>query len=56
KQWQRVQDYIRLGEEEGATLLVGGVGRPSGMDKGWCVKPTVLTVYRHLEEIPSVQA
>ncbi len=41
KQWQRVQDYIRLGEEEGATLLVGGVGRPSGMDKGWCVKPTV---------------
>lgn len=41
KQWQRVQDYIRLGEEEGATLLVGGVGRPSCMDKGWCVKPTV---------------
>ncbi|WP_337039840.1 aldehyde dehydrogenase family protein [Serratia marcescens] len=41
KQWQRVQDYIRQGEEEGATLLVGGVGRPSGMDKGWCVKPTV---------------
>lgn len=41
KQWQRVQDYIRLGEEEGATLLVGGIGRPSGMDKGWCVKPTV---------------
>ncbi|MGM7652205.1 aldehyde dehydrogenase family protein [Serratia marcescens] len=41
KQWQRVQDYIRLGEEEGARLLVGGVGRPSGMDKGWCVKPTV---------------
>lgn len=41
KQWQRVQDYIRLGLEEGATLLIGGEGRPAGMEKGWCVKPTV---------------
>lgn len=41
KQWQRVQDYIRLGTEEGATLLAGGEGRPAGMEKGWCVRPTL---------------
>lgn len=43
KQWQRVQDYIRLGQREGARLLTGGVGRPQGMEKGWCVKPTVFS-------------
>ncbi len=43
KQWQRVQDYIRLGQQEGARLLIGGEGRPPGMEKGWCVKPTVFS-------------
>ena len=43
KQWQRVQDYIRLGQQEGARLLIGGEGRPQGMEKGWCVKPTVFS-------------
>ncbi|AHF75780.1 Aldehyde dehydrogenase [Sodalis praecaptivus] len=43
KQWQRVQNYIRLGVQEGATLLAGGEGRPAGLDKGWFVKPTVFT-------------
>lgn len=43
KQWERVQSYIRLGLEEGATLLTGGEGRPAGFDKGWLVKPTVFT-------------
>jgi aldehyde dehydrogenase (NAD+) len=38
-----VQSYIRLGLEEGATLLTGGEGRPAGFDKGWLVKPTVFT-------------
>jgi aldehyde dehydrogenase (NAD+) len=33
KQWQRVQDYIRLGQQEGARLLIGGEGRPQGMEK-----------------------
>ncbi|GGP27151.1 aldehyde dehydrogenase family protein [Silvimonas amylolytica] len=41
KQWERVQRYIRLGQEEGATLLTGGEGRPDGTDNGWFVKPTV---------------
>ncbi|QQP95340.1 aldehyde dehydrogenase family protein [Lysobacter enzymogenes] len=43
RQWQRVQGYIRLGIEEGATLLAGGEGRPDGLDAGWFVKPTIFT-------------
>ncbi len=40
-QWNRVQDYIRKGIEEGAELVTGGLGRPEGMEKGYFVKPTV---------------
>ncbi|OJH39939.1 aldehyde dehydrogenase family protein [Cystobacter ferrugineus] len=47
KQWERVQRYIRLGLSEGARLLVGGEGRPEGMKRGWCVKPTVFTDVRN---------
>ncbi len=39
-QWNRVQDYIRLGLAEGAQLLIGGEGRPGGL-AGFFVKPTV---------------
>ncbi|MFK3663177.1 aldehyde dehydrogenase family protein [Scandinavium sp. NPDC088450] len=48
KQWQRVQDYIRLGREEGATLLVGGEGRPAGLEQGWFVKPTVFVGHNQM--------
>jgi len=41
KQYQRVQSYIRKGIEEGAELLVGGEGRPPGLESGYFVKPTV---------------
>ncbi|ARN21732.1 aldehyde dehydrogenase family protein [Piscinibacter gummiphilus] len=40
-QYDRIQHYIRLGLEEGATLVTGGEGRPQGLDAGWFVKPTV---------------
>ena len=43
KQWDRVQSYIRLGLEEGAELLVGGEGRPAGLERGWFVQPTVFS-------------
>ena len=43
KQWDRVQGYIQLGLKEGAELLVGGEGRPRGLDRGWFVQPTVFT-------------
>ena len=41
KQYERVQHYIRVGEEEGATLIAGGAGRPEGLTRGYFVKPTV---------------
>jgi aldehyde dehydrogenase (NAD+) len=40
-QFDRVQAMISAGIDEGATLLVGGLGRPDGMEAGWYVKPTV---------------
>ncbi|MFL5815703.1 MAG: aldehyde dehydrogenase family protein [Bdellovibrionia bacterium] len=43
KQYERVQVYIRLGLEEGATLLIGGPGSPEGLERGNYVKPTVFT-------------
>jgi aldehyde dehydrogenase (NAD+) len=43
QQYERVQRYIRLGIDEGAQLLVGGEGRPDGIEVGYFVKPTVFT-------------
>jgi aldehyde dehydrogenase (NAD+) len=41
KQYERVESYIRKGIEEGAEVLVGGEGRPQGLEAGFFVKPTV---------------
>lgn len=41
--WERVQGWIRLGLEEGASLLTGGEGRPEGLDRGWFARPTIFT-------------
>jgi len=41
KQYDQVQSYIRKGIEEGAEVLVGGEGRPQGLEVGYFVKPTV---------------
>jgi len=43
KQYDRVQSYIELGMQEGASLLTGGLGRPAGLDRGWFTKPTIFT-------------
>ena len=43
KQWDRVQSYVRLGQEEGAEVLVGGEGRPNGLNRGWFVQPTIFS-------------
>ena len=40
RQRERVESYIRIGQEEGAKIAIGG-GRPEGFDKGWFVEPTV---------------
>jgi aldehyde dehydrogenase (NAD+) len=41
RQYERVQSYIRKGIEEGAEVLVGGEGRPTGLEAGYFVKPTL---------------
>jgi aldehyde dehydrogenase (NAD+) len=40
-QFERVQRYIGIGLEEGATLACGGPGRPQGLERGYFVRPTV---------------
>ncbi|MFZ4931798.1 aldehyde dehydrogenase family protein [Chryseobacterium sp. Mn2064] len=47
KQYERVQSYIQLGVEEGAELLVGGVGKPEGLENGNFVKATIFTNVRN---------
>jgi aldehyde dehydrogenase (NAD+) len=39
-QRDRVEEYLRVGREEGATVVTGG-GRPDGLDDGWFVEPTI---------------
>ena len=40
-QFDKIQRLIKVGVDEGATLVIGGPGRPEGLDKGYYVKPTV---------------
>ncbi|WP_292294144.1 aldehyde dehydrogenase family protein [Marivita sp.] len=40
-QWQKIQDLIQQGIDEGARLVTGGLGRPEGLNKGFYVRPTV---------------
>lgn len=40
-QFDRVQSMIQIGLDEGANLLIGGLGRPEGIERGWYVKPTI---------------
>ncbi len=40
-QFERIQTLINAGIEEGATLLVGGAGKPDGFETGYYVRPTI---------------
>ena len=40
-QYNKVQDLIQQGIDEGATLVAGGLGRPEGFNKGYFARPTV---------------
>ncbi|MBK6858269.1 MAG: aldehyde dehydrogenase [Microthrixaceae bacterium] len=42
RQRDRVEDYLRLAQDEGGTFAVGG-GRPAGRDRGFFVEPTLIT-------------
>ncbi|WP_019938024.1 aldehyde dehydrogenase family protein [Bordetella sp. FB-8] len=45
-QFDRIQKLIARGIEEGATLVIGGLGRPQGFESGYFVKPTVFADVR----------
>lgn len=46
-QWEKIQGLIQQGIDEGATLVVGGTGRPEGLDRGYYVRPTVFANVRN---------
>ena len=46
-QWDRVQEKIARGVEEGARLVAGGPGRPPELNTGWYVRPTVFADVRN---------
>lgn len=40
-QYDKVQNLIQSGLDEGATLVAGGTGRPADLNRGYYVRPTV---------------
>ncbi|MCQ0091936.1 aldehyde dehydrogenase family protein [Roseovarius sp. M141] len=40
-QFDKIQDLIQKGIDEGARLVAGGTGRPDGLNRGFYVQPTV---------------
>jgi aldehyde dehydrogenase (NAD+) len=46
-QVDRVNGYIQKGIDEGAKLVVGGTGKPEGLEEGYFVKPTVFSEVRN---------
>ena len=42
-QYDKIQNLIQSGIDEGANLAAGGIDRPKGLDKGYFVQPTVFT-------------
>ncbi|MFV8816408.1 aldehyde dehydrogenase family protein [Haliea sp. E17] len=43
-QFDKIQGLIDTGLSEGAKLVAGGPGKPAGLEKGYFVRPTVLSV------------
>ncbi len=46
-QFNRIQRLIQAGIDEGAELVIGGPGRPEGLDRGYYVRPTVFAGVRN---------
>jgi aldehyde dehydrogenase (NAD+) len=46
-QYDRIQKLIQAGIDEGAKLVIGGTGRPEGLETGYFVKPTVFSEVRN---------
>ena len=46
-QFDKIQRLIRAGIDAGATLVAGGEGRPSGLTRGYYVRPTIFSGVRN---------
>jgi len=47
RQFDRINDYIRIGKAEGAKLVAGG-GRPDHLDRGYFIAPTLFSGANHM--------
>lgn len=46
-QYDKIQRLIQQGIDEGARLVAGGLGRPTGLERGYFVRPTVFADVSH---------
>ena len=46
-QFNKIQGLIQKGIDEGATLVIGGTGRPEGLNRGYYVRPTIFANVRN---------
>lgn len=46
-QFDKIQDLIQSGIDEGAELVIGGTGRPPGLNAGYYIRPTVFARVEH---------
>jgi aldehyde dehydrogenase (NAD+) len=42
-QFNKIQGLIDQGIKEGAKVVIGGLGRPEGLDKGYFIRPTIFS-------------
>lgn len=46
-QFERIQRLISAGIAEGARLVIGGLGRPEGLNRGYYIRPTIFCDVRN---------
>ena len=54
-QYNKIQNLIQKGIDEGAKLVAGEIGKPKGLDKGYYVKPTVFADVNNNMEIAKTE-
>jgi len=54
-QFNKIQNLIQKGIDEGAKLVAGGPGKPNGLDKGYYIKPTVFADVKNDMEIAKTE-
>ena len=54
-QFNKIQNLIKKGIDEGAKLIAGGPGKPNGLNEGYYVKPTVFADVNNDMEIAKTE-